>query len=145
MASQLNEFDIKNQTYFDLHTEIYLDGLVTQVKAKPNKKQQTNAQSFLNQMSSYFSSKLGRNRDTLEQNEAVKLKQIQKQPGKKDKVEWSEITASCAFQDKLIIGFGNGALAIIKADPAEKENVIKLEFTGEEDTPVDKLRVMNVT
>jgi len=70
------------------------------------------------------------------------------QHGKKDKVDWSEITASCAYKDFLILGFGNGTMANVRIEKssniAESISNIDMNFTGEEDLPIDKMRIMTV-
>lgn len=56
------------------------------------------------------------------------------------------MTASCSTNDNLILGFGNGALAVIDTiGKMTDENCLSnlvLNFTDDSDKPVEKLRVV---
>ena len=87
------------------------------VAEKPNKKIQSATASLLSSVGSFISSKLQRNTQDDEELKIEQLKKdMMKQPGKKVKVEWDEITASCAYKHSLILGFGNGAVIQVAID-----------------------------
>ena len=72
----------------------------------------------------------------------------EKEVVKKPVVGWTDVTASTVINDTLILGFGNGALSCLdtKARVAKEESLshLELNFTGEEDHYVEKLRTMAI-
>jgi hypothetical protein len=145
--TSMNEIDeLSNYEYFRFDQQHQLDDLVAKIKAKPNRKQAISAVNLFNSVSSYFSKRFGGQAQNAEIANAEKTKQ--EQPGKKVNPDWAEITASCAFQDNLLLGFGNGALVMCKIDEksgiADKIVHIDLNFTGDDDLPVDKLQILTM-
>lgn len=104
------------------------------------------AQNIINSVSSYFSKRFGNQAQELEVNQD-KTKAFE-QPGKKSNIAWAEITASCAYKDNVILGFGNGAILIFKVDEGRSftDNIqtLDLEFSGSEDLPIEKLRILTI-
>jgi hypothetical protein len=70
------------------------------------------------------------------------------QQGKRTNIGWADITASCAYKDYLILGFGNGAMAMVKVNEGralvDNLHAIDFKFSGEEDHPIDKMRILTM-
>lgn len=75
-----------------------------------------------------------------------------KQHGKKDKINWDDISASCAAShpdsggDVILLGFGNGALLSLKQTDFDKPDIQyqDLSFSGPENAPIEKLQIMHM-
>ena len=70
------------------------------------------------------------------------------QPGRNKEIDWSDITASCASGEHVILGFGNGALVCYNTQENVPQNEaikkLDLNFTGAGDKPIDKLKLVHM-
>jgi hypothetical protein len=146
LASEVDE--LGNFEYFKFDQQHQLDDVIAKVKAKENKKEKISATNLYNSFSTFLNKKM-QGSQFVDQGKLEAQRKLEiLPPGKKLTPEWTEITASCAFSDFLILGFGNGAMAMLKVSHSKKvENKIHhldLAFSGDEDLPIDKMEVITM-
>lgn len=65
-------------------------------------------------------------------------------------MDWGEITCSCAFGDRVILGFSNGAVSCLNSHPDTAPEDILEHFNpdfcggldGRSQEPIDKMRIL---